>query len=45
MIEFLGLSFAFDSSLLLWEFESWNEGWNHRGAWIFFVGVLFAFEI
>ena len=24
-----------DSSLLLWEFKSWNEGWNHRGAWIF----------
>ena len=24
-----------DSSLLLWEFKSWNEGWNHRGSWIF----------
>ena len=31
-----------DSSLLLWEFKSWNEGWNQRGAWIF---CGFAIEI
>ena len=41
MVEFIGLSFAFDSSLLLWEFESWflhliQEGWSNRGSWIFF---------
>ena len=34
-----------DSSLLLWEFKSWNEGWNHRGAWIFYLPLKYEFFI
>ena len=34
-----------DSSLLLWEFKSWNEGWNHCGAWIFYLPLKSEFFI